>query len=222
MRRLCRTVPIFTFSMLVAVPAHAQGAPERPPAWAKVCENVTATSKNADGNEEKTVVRLCVTMHEFINGDGIINVAAGLREIEGQDKKHFLIALAPDTQVEPAIHALVFPRDVWETLLPTGKLDITKLAGVKQLKFGSTSCHPKACTAEIEATPALISDLEAAGGLVVFAVGPSGKTVVRPVSLIDFAGALAGPPARGGWQGDRPIVWAGPDWVCSPICEWKR
>jgi len=180
------------------------------------------TWRNADGNEEKKVVRLCVTFHEHINGNGIVNVAAGLREIEGQDKKHFLIAMPPDTQVEPAMHALVFPRDVWETLLPTGKLDITKLANIKQLKFGSTSCQVKACTAEIEATPALISDLEAAGGLAVFAVDPSGKTVVRPVSLIDFAKALADPPTRAGRQDDRPIVWAGPDWQCSPICEWRR
>lgn len=164
-------VPIFTFSMLVAVsPTNAQ----RSPAWAKHCENVTATSKNAVGIEEKKVVRICVTYHDHINGDGIVFVGAGLREIEGQDKKHFLIALAPDTQVQPAMHALVFPRDVWEkeTLQKKGKLDITELAGVKQLTFGSTSCNAKACTAEIEATPALIADLEAARWLCGFCGRP--------------------------------------------------
>jgi hypothetical protein len=225
MGQLGRTVPAFTFSILVAAsPAHAQGAPARWPAWVKVCENVTATSKNADGSEEEKAFRICMTYHERINGNGIVIVGAALREIDGQDKKHFLIAMPPDTQVGPAMRAHVFPRDVWEALKTKGKLEYEE-TGVKELKFGRTSCYAKACTAEIEATPALISDLEAAGGLVVFAVNHSGMTVARPIPLIDFAQAVADPPFVGNAFDDVPVACAGAEWrgcIMKPIREWKR
>ena len=79
-----------------------------------------------------------------------------------------------------------------------------------------------ACAAELEAPPALISELEAGGGLVIFAMNPSGMTVAHPISLIGFAKALAGSRAEAGAREvpARPIGWAGPDW--QPIGGWKR
>jgi invasion protein IalB len=184
---------------------------------------VTATSKNADNSEEKKAVRICMTVHERISADGgTLIVGAALREIDGQDKKHFLIAMPPDTQVKPAMYARVFPRDVWKTLQTKGQLDQSEKASIKNWYFGPTLCHPKACAAEIEATPARISDLETGGGLVVFATNPSGMTVAHSIPLVGFAKALAGSPAEAGARkvSDRPIVWAGPDW--QPIGGWKR
>jgi len=152
---------------------------------------------------------------------GTAIVGAALREIDGQDEKHFLVAMPLDTQVQ---HAQLFPRDVWNTLQTAGKLDKSEEVSIKDLKFGSTLCNAVACIAEIEATPSLISDLETGGGLIVFAMDPSGMTVARPIPLIDFAKALAGSQVEAGAHGIPypPIVWAGPDWRCSPICEWKR
>src|SRR5262249_10211630 len=90
MRRLSRAVPGFTFMMVAAVSlAHAQSARSmRPPAWAKVCENVTVASKDADGGEEKKAATICVTFSQHVDRNGTLIAGAGLREINGQDKKH--------------------------------------------------------------------------------------------------------------------------------------
>jgi hypothetical protein len=224
MRQLGRTVSAFTFlSLVAAFLAHAQGTPVRSPAWAKVCENVSPTSKNADGGEVKTV-RICMTVHERIGGNGTLIVGAALQEIEGREKKHLLVAMAPDLQ--PVMRDQMFPRDAWDRLQTKGKLDNWEEAGIKELKFGSTSCNAFACAAEIEATPALISDLEVSGGLLVFATNPSGTTVAAPVPLVDFAQTLAGPPADTGARASSWLIvcavfeWRG----CSmkPIHEWKK
>ena len=211
MRRLSRAVPGFTFMMVVAASlAHAQSERSmRPPAWAKVCDNVTVASKGADGGEEKKAVRACMTFHERISGkDGTAIVGAALREIDGQDEKHFLVAMPLDTQVQ---HAQLFPRDVWDALQTVGKLDKREEVSIKDLKFGSTLCNAFACIAEIEATPSLISDLETGGGLIVFATYPSGMTVAHPIPLIDFAKALAGSQVEAGLVGFPTGRLCGPD-----------
>jgi invasion protein IalB len=198
MRRLSRTVPAFTFTMLVAASlAYAQSASNvRPPAWAKVCGKGTKTSKNVEGGEEKTDVSMCVTSYMHIDGKGTLITGAALREINGQDKKHLLVHTPPDTQVRPATHAQLLPRDLWDSLQKPGKLVKSEEDSIKELTFASTSCNAFACAAELEATPALISELEAGGGLVVFVTNPSGMTVARPIPLIGFAQALAGPSAE--------------------------
>jgi hypothetical protein len=167
---------------------------------------------------------MCVTFFQHVDGKGRLIASAALREIDGQDMKHLVVGIPPDTQVQRATHAQLLSRDLWDALQTPGKLDKSKEASVKELRFASTSCNAFACAAELEATPALISELEAGGGLVVFVTNPSGMTVARPIALIGFAQALAGPSAeaRAREGSDRPIGWAGPDWQCSPICEWKR
>jgi invasion protein IalB len=227
MRRLSWAVLGSTFTMVAAVSlGHAQSAGSmRPPAWAKFCENVTVASKDTDGFEEKKAVRVCMTFHERISGkDGTAIVGAVLREIDGQDEKHLLVAMPLDTQVQ---HAQLFPRDVWDTLQRAGKLDKSEEPSIKDLKFGSTLCNAIACIAETEVTPALISDLEVSGGLMVFATNPSGMTIARPIPLIDFAQALAGPPVEPGARArpDGPILCDGAEWRgCSmkPIRQGKR
>jgi hypothetical protein len=144
MRRLSWAVPGFTFMMVVAASlAHAQSESSmRPPAWAKVCDNVTVASKDTDGGEEKKAVRACMTFHERISGkDGTAIVGAALREIDGQDEKHFLVAMPLDTQVQ---HAQLFPRDVWDTLQQQ-ESSIREEVSIKELKFGSTLCNAFAC-----------------------------------------------------------------------------
>src|SRR5262249_6310013 len=142
---------------------------------------------------------------------------AVLREIDEQDEKHFLVAMSLDTQLQ---HAQLFPGDVWNKLQTKGNLDKSEEISIKDLKFGSTLCNAIACIAEIKATPALISGLEPAGGLIFFARNPSGMAAAHPIPLIGFARAWAA--ARADEVPCWPIVWAGPDWRCSPICEWKR
>ena len=224
MRRLSRAVPGFTFMMVVAASlAHAQSIRKMEPSvWAKVCGKGVMTSKNVEGGEEKKAVTMCVTFSQHVDRNGALIASAALREIDGEDKKHLVVGMPPDSQVRPVTHAQLFPRDVWDALQTKGKLDKSEEASIRELKLASTSCNAFACAAELEAPPALISELEAGGGLVIFATNPSGMTVARPIPLIGFAKALAGSRAEAGAREvpDRPIGWAGPDW--QPIGGWKR
>ena len=63
------------------------------------------------------------------------------------------------------------------------------------MKLEYMLCHGSGCTAEVEATPELISDLKTFGGMAVFAINYSdGKPVAFPVPFAGFADALSGPP----------------------------
>ena len=67
-------------------------------------------------------------------------------------------------------------------------------AKLKGLQLGYTLCHPAGCTAEMDATPELLTDLKSSGGLMVFAISASGAPVAFPVPLAGFEQALAGQP----------------------------
>src|SRR5262249_33104667 len=148
-------------------------------------------------------------------------VSAAVRQIDGQDKQHFMIMVPLDMQIRPGLRASIYPKDQWELALKNKKTDETRLKGIE---LGYTLCHPAGCTAEVEATGELLDDLRTSGGLVVSATNSAGAPVAFPVPLVGFAEAFAGPPVEAFRlrSPERPIGWAGPDWVCSPICEWKR
>jgi hypothetical protein len=120
------------------------------------------TSKNIEGGEEKTAVSWCVTSYQHVDGKDALIAGAPLWEIDGQDKKHLLVTTPPDAQVRPEMYAQLLPRDLWDALQTPGKPDKSKEASIRELRFASTSCNAFACSAELEATPALISELRLA------------------------------------------------------------
>jgi invasion protein IalB len=213
--------------MLVAAPISGAQAPTppQPSAWVKVCERATATSKS---NEENKDVGICLTHHVRVDGkSGTMIVAAALRQIEGQDKEHFLVTMPPGTQVQTGLRATVFPTDIWKKLRTKGTIERSDEADGKELKLDNAFCHATGCTGEIEATPVLISDLRTNGGFAVFAVDSAGASVAFAVPLAGFAEALAGPPVEGMARSpvEKLLRCAGAEWRgCSmkPIPEWGR
>jgi invasion protein IalB len=176
------------------VPAPAQkGAPaaaSAPPAasqsaWVKLCE------KANDANQKKEV-NVCLTHHERLDGNsGKVLVSAAVRQIDGQDKQHFMVMVPLGMLIQPGMRTSIYPKDQWELVQKNEKIDETKLKGIK---LGYTICHPAGCTAEMEATSDLLNDLRTSGGLVVFAINAAGQPVGFPVSLIGFEQAYTGSP----------------------------
>jgi invasion protein IalB len=171
-------------------PAAGQAAPQS--AWVKLCEKATAVTKEKDGKEVKKDLNICLTHHERLDGNsGMVLVSAAVRQVEGQDKQHFMVMVPLGMLIQPGMRASIYPKDMWEQVQKDEKIDETKLKG---LKLAYTLCHPAGCTAEVEAPPELINDLKGSGGLVILAVNPAGQAVGFPVPLFGFDQAFSGNP----------------------------
>ena len=137
-------------------------------AWVKLCEKATAIKKDKDGKEEKKDLNICLTHHERLDGNtGMVLVSAAVRQVDGQDKQHFMVMVPLGMLLQPGMRASLYPKDIWDKVQKNEKVDESKL---KQFKLAYTLCHPAGCTAEMEMTPELLNDLKTGGGLVVFAV----------------------------------------------------
>jgi invasion protein IalB len=164
-------------------------------AWVKLCETATATVKQKDGKEDKKDLNICLVHHERIDGNsGMVLVSAALREIEGQDKKHFMVMVPLGMLLQPGMRATIFPKNLWDKVQKNEKIEKAEEAKLKGLALQYTLCHIAGCTAEMEASPELVSDLKGNGGLMVFAISAAGTPVAFPVPLAGFEQAMAGPP----------------------------
>ena len=181
-----------------AAPAQ-KGAPAAasPPAgsqsaWVKLCEKANAVTKDKDGKDEKKEVSICLTHHERLDGNsGMVLVSAAVRQVDGQDKQHFMVMVPLGMLIQPGMRASIYPKDQWELVQKNEKIDETKL---KSITLAYTLCHPAGCTAETEATPELISELKQNAGLVVLAINVNGQAVGFPVPLIGFEQSYTGNP----------------------------
>jgi invasion protein IalB len=180
-------------------PAPAQKGAAAPPAqpanqsaWVKLCEKASTVRTDKDGKEEKRDLNICLTHHERLDGNsGMVLVSAAVRQIEGQDKQYFMVMVPLGMLLQPGMRASLYSKDLWEKAQKHEKIDETKL---KTIKLSYTLCHPAGCTAELEATPELLTDLKTDGGLVVVAVNASGQPVAFPVPLVGFDQSYAGEP----------------------------
>ena len=158
----------------------------------KLCEKATAVTKDKDGKEEKKDLNICLTHHERLDGNtGMVLVSAAVRQVEGQDKQHFMVMVPLGMLIQPGMRAI----DLSQGSVGEGAEEREGRRDQAQgLKLGYTLCHPAGCTAEMEATAELITDLKTAGGLVIFAINAAGSAVGFPVPLIGFEQAYAGSP----------------------------
>jgi invasion protein IalB len=161
-------------------------------AWVKLCEAAVGVAKDKDGKEEKKELNICLTHHERLDGNtGMVLVSAAVRQVEGQDKLHFMVMVPLGMMLQAGMRATLYPKDAWEKVQKNEKVDESKL---KAVKLAYTLCHPAGCTAEMEATPELLTDLKTGGGLVVFAINAGGSPVGFPVPLTGFEQSFAGAP----------------------------
>jgi invasion protein IalB len=140
-------------------------------AWVKVCE--TATFK-IDNKEEKK--KVCLTHHERLDANtGMVLVSAAIREVEGQPKPALIVMLPLGMALLPGVQA---------------KID----SDTEILKFPFTLCHPAGCTAEVDATPEMLTKFKSGKELMVAAMNVSGSPLGFPVPLTGFGPALDGQP----------------------------
>ena len=189
-----QTAPKKTEKAPAAAPKKDAGAPAdgQQSAWVKLCEATTAVTKDKEGKEKKQDMKVCMTMHERLDGNsGMTVVSAAVRQVEGQDKLFFLIMVPTEVVLKPGMRATFVPADSWEKAIKGDKIDEKKL---KEFRLDYTVCHPGGCNAEIEATPELISSLKASGGFMVTFLHMAGQRAIIPVSLGGFEKALTGQP----------------------------
>jgi invasion protein IalB len=168
----------------------AAGAPQS--AWVKLCEAGQTVSKDKDGKEKKQDLKICMTMHERLDGNsGMTVVSAAVRQVEGQDKFYFMIMVPTEVVLKPGMRATFVPADLWDKAVKGEQVDEKRL---KEFRLDYTICHPGGCNAEIEASPELISSLKSSGGFMVTFLHIAGQRAVIPVALGGFDAALSGAP----------------------------
>jgi invasion protein IalB len=161
-------------------------------AWVKLCEAVPTATKDKDGKEQKKDTKVCMTMHERLDGNsGMTVVSAAIRQVEGQDKAYFMIMVPTEVVLKPGMRATFVPAANWEKAIKGEQVDEKTL---KEFRLDYTVCHPGGCNAEMEATPELLSTMKTAGGFMVTFLHMAGQRALIPVGLNGFEQALAGQP----------------------------
>jgi invasion protein IalB len=107
---MARTILTLLALLLGTTAVHAQST------WVKLCERANAVTKDKDGKDEKKEVNICLTHHERLDEKGNVKVSAALRQIEGQDKQHFMVMVPLGMMIKPGIRVTIYPRDLWENI----------------------------------------------------------------------------------------------------------
>jgi invasion protein IalB len=164
-------------ALLILLTSHPAAHAEN---WVKLCERATTTVRSY---EDRTV---CLTYHQHVDDTGKLVYSAALREIEGHEKRTFMILVPLGALIEPGLRATIFPKDLWEKVQ---NFETPDAGNLKDLTVKYAICRADGCVAEVEATPELITDLQDGGGLMVrlAAIG------TYAIPLKGFAAALAGP-----------------------------
>jgi invasion protein IalB len=152
--------------------------------WAKLCEKTATTVSGYEGQI------VCLTFQELLDDTGKLVVSAALQEIEGHEKRSFMILVPFGVLLDAGLRVTFFPKDLWAKFQENSERP--DAANLKELTLKYTLCHAAGCVAEVEATPELIADLKDSGGLMVCPA--AFDTYLIP--LKGFADALMGQPLR--------------------------
>jgi invasion protein IalB len=154
-----------------AAPAAAAAGGEKEPqsAWVKLCEKAPSLA------EPKKELNVCLTHHERLDGNtGMVLVSAAIRHVDGQDKEALMVMVPLGMALPPGVQVKVDDKE--------------------PVKLQFTLCHAAGCTAEGEATKAVIDEMKTGKQIVVAAINLAGKAIGFPVPLVGFDQAYAGPP----------------------------
>lgn len=173
-----------------AAPAAAPAGDQS--AWVKLCEKAPIIAKDKDGKDVKEEKSICLTHHERLDGNtGMVLVSAAVRQVEGGDKQHMMVMVPLGMALAPGLRATIYNKEQWDKAQKNEKVDDVKSAPLK-LQF--SLCHPAGCTAELELTPELTTQLKGGAGFLVYAINAGGQVIAFPVPLTGFKTAVEGPP----------------------------
>lgn len=179
--------------------APAAAAPKDQSAWVKLCEKAPVARMGPDGKpavvDGKPAVdekEICLTHHERLDGNsGMVVVSAAIRKIEGQPNEDLMVMVPLGAAIPPGLKAAVYSKEQWAKVVKNEKVDTKSLKPV-DLKF--ILCHQGGCTAEVDVTPELITQMKTGGGLMVLALNASGQPVPFLVPLDGFEASYKGKP----------------------------
>ena len=87
-------------------------------------------TKDKDGKEEKKELNICLTHHERLDGNtGMVLVSAAVRQVEGQDKQHFMVMVPLGMMLQAGMRATLYPKDAWEKVQKNEKVDESQAQG---------------------------------------------------------------------------------------------
>lgn len=136
-------------------------------AWVKLCMK----------NDQTGGKQICLVNHEGLEPNtGMVLVAAAVRTIEGDEKKHMLVRL-------PTAYSLVMPAGVQ-----------IKIDEDEPIALQYAVCFPTSCQVQMELTPELFEKLRKGKQMVVAAINMQQKTMPFPVPLTGFSKAFDGAP----------------------------
>lgn len=138
--------------------------PNQPILWVKFCGK---DPKDPDAKGQ------CLTEYELRDEKGQVVVTVALREIDGDPKKMFLIAVPPLMLIQPGLRVSV----------DKGKQEEGKF----------TICYPNACYAELQASDSLIQQMKKGTALYVVTLNVQGKPITFPFRLYGFKEKNEGP-----------------------------
>ena len=165
---------ILTFALALGAsfavtPALAQDKKEPQSAWVKLCEQTPNLT------DPKQKMNVCLTHHERLDGNsGRVLISAAVRQVDGQDKAALMVMVPLGMALPPGVQLKVDENE--------------------PVKLQYTLCHVAGCTAEAEATPAVIDQMKKGKQVVVAAINLAGKAIGFPVPLNGFNQALTGKP----------------------------
>lgn len=147
-------------------------------AWVKLCEKAPdfAAAENKEKKEAaKPAKNVCLTHHERIDGNtGLVLVSAAIRQVEGSDKEALMVMVPLGMALPPGAQVKVDENE--------------------PVKLLFTLCHASGCTAEAEASKAVVEQMKKGKQLVVAAINLAGKPIGFPVPLTGFDKAYDGKP----------------------------
>ena len=167
--------------------------------WVKLCEKNQVKGKDKDGKEVAKDVDACVILTEQIHPEnGMVMVSAKFHQVkvDGQEKQSFQLTVPLGVVLPAGLGVTVFPKDLWDKLLKSQKLEKAEEEKLKTatIPLTYTFCGQLGCNAEIEANADLLSKLKGGAGFVVQSAHVQFGRVAQPVSLSGFPQALANAP----------------------------
>ena len=196
---LCGTATAQQKAPAAAAPKAAAGPQGDPQsAWVKLCEKAQYQKMGADGkpqmNGDKPVLedkQLCLTHHEQMTAAGVTIVSAAVQQLEGIERLGMMIMVpsAVGLTIPTGMRVFVYTKEQWEKVSKKEKVDEATLPS-QDLRF--TMCHQNGCTAENEATPALLDAMKKGAVLVALAIHVSGRPISFEVPLTGFGATFTG------------------------------
>jgi invasion protein IalB len=133
-----------------------------PSPWTKIC--------NRDPQANKEV---CLVAQDIRAETGQFLASVAVREVEGEPKKQFIIAVPPGMQLQPGMRVVIDKHE--------------------PMPARYTICFPNACYGDIDIDTKFIDMMRKGQALTVQAINQVGRTVNFTLVLKDFGKAYEGP-----------------------------